>query len=377
MLRLAPLALLVLAACRGTHTYRQEPAAPAEPTSAGGFVADEAMLRRARVAIPREALPAKLVYFATEVTDVERAAFARVAPNVELVVGLTNDQALARASEAHGCDVRYASSQFLRAATNLRWVQAHSAGVDRYMRTPELVQSERIVFTNMRGVHGPAIADHVFAGLLALTRLLPGYLENQRQSRWGAAPGDAHAIALQGRTLLVVGLGGIGTEIAKRGHAFGMRVWATRRSDAPAPEFVARCERPEKLLELLPEVDVVALAVPLTAETERLFDARAFEALKPGAYLVNIARGKVVDTAALVAALKSGRLAGAALDVTDPEPLPATHELWKLANVVITPHVAADAELTEERHRELFAENVRRFGAGEPLLNVVDGSAGY
>lgn len=380
MLRPVLVASLMLAACSSVSQLRQEPApagTASMPPAAPGFVADEAMLRRARVAIPREALPAKLVYFASELTEQDRVELARAAPNMEFVTGLSNEQALARAGEAHGCDVRFASAAFVKAATNLRWVQAHSAGVDRYLGRPELVQSERIVFTNMRGVHGPAIADHVFAGLLALTRRLPGYLENQRQGRWGAAPGDAPAIALHGRTLLVVGLGGIGTEIARRGHGFGMRVWATRRSEAPAPDFVARCERPEKLLELLPEVDVVALAVPLTAQTERLFDAQAFAALKPGAYLVNIARGKVVDTTALIDALRSGRLAGAALDVTDPEPLPADHELWKLPNVVITPHVAADAELTEERHWELFAENLRRFGAGEPLLNVVDGTAGY
>jgi phosphoglycerate dehydrogenase-like enzyme len=385
MLRSACLALLALAACRSTHEYRQEPAPltarpdarPDGAASANGFVADDAMLRRARVAIERKAMPAKLVYFATDASAQGRAELARVAPNVELVTGLSNDQALARASEAHGCDVRYASAEFVKAAPNLRWVQAHSAGVDRYLGRPELVKSERIVFTNMRGVHGPAIADHVFAGLLALTRRLPGYLDNQRRAHWGDAPGEAQAIALHGRTLLVVGLGGIGTEIARRGHGFGMRVWATRRSDAPAPDFVDRCERSEKLLELLPEADVVAIAVPLTSETDHLFDAKAFAALKPGAYLVNIARGKVVDTAELVAALKSGRLAGAALDVTDPEPLPAEHELWKLANVVITPHIAADAVLTDERRFELFTENVRRFGAGEPLLNVVDGAAGY
>ncbi|TAJ16759.1 MAG: D-2-hydroxyacid dehydrogenase [Planctomycetota bacterium] len=371
------IALLFLASCSAAPRFRQAPA-PASPPTATGFVADEAMLRRARVAIPRDALPAKLVYFATDLADSDRAALARIAPRIEFVVGLSNEQALARASEAHAADVRYASADFIRAATNLRWVQAHSAGVDRYLSRAELVKSDRIVFTNMRGVHGPAIADHVFAGLLALTRNLPGYWQNQQRARWGNLPdGAPPSIALHGRTLLVVGLGGIGTEIARRGHGFGMRVWATRRSDAAAPDFVERCERPDKLLELLPEVDVVAIAVPLTSDTERLFDARAFDALKPGAYLVNIARGKVVDTAALVAALKSGRLAGAALDVTDPEPLPEAHELWKLANVVITPHVAADAELTEARHAELCAENARRFGAGEPLLNVVDGAAGY
>ncbi len=128
---------------------------------------------------------------------------------------------------------------------------------------------------------------------------------------------------------------------------------------------------------MLPEADVVALAVPLTDETRNLLDAVAFGKMKHGAYLINIARGKVVNTDALLKALKSGRLAGACLDVTDPEPLPADHELWKQANVIITPHVAGHSKVTTERRSALLVENLRRFGAGEPLLNVVDKKAGY
>jgi phosphoglycerate dehydrogenase-like enzyme len=143
------------------------------------------------------------------------------------------------------------------------------------------------------------------------------------------------------------------------------------------PPGVERVGRPEDLLALLPESDVVVLCVPLTPETEKLLDARAFAAMKPGSFLVNVARGKLVDTDALLEALETGRLAGACLDVTDPEPLPSDHPLWLLPNVVITPHVAADAALTEARAFALVRENLRRFDAGEPLLNVVDGAAGY
>jgi phosphoglycerate dehydrogenase-like enzyme len=230
----------------------------------------------------------------------------------------------------------------------------------------------------MRGVHAPAIADHVFGMLLALTRDLPVHLAGRAEGRWSRqGSGALVPVALHGRTLLVVGLGGIGTEIARRGHGFGMRVLATRRGDDPAPAFVERVGKPQQLLAMLPEVDVVAIAVPLTAETRGLFDAAAFAAMKPRSYLVNIARGEVVDSDALLAALRSGKLAGACLDVTDPEPLPAGHPLWQLPNVVITPHVAARAELTGERRWILFRENLRRFDAGEPLLNVVDKQAGY
>jgi phosphoglycerate dehydrogenase-like enzyme len=156
-----------------------------------------------------------------------------------------------------------------------------------------------------------------------------------------------------------------------------MRVIATRRTDTPAPAFVERTGKPGDLLTMLPEADVVAVCVPLTPETKGLFNAAAFEAMKRGSYLVNIARGPIVDTAALTEALRSGRLAGACLDVTDPEPLPEGHPLWSMKNVIITPHSASDAELTEQRRSALLIENLRRFGAGEPLLNVVDKKAGY
>jgi phosphoglycerate dehydrogenase-like enzyme len=177
--------------------------------------------------------------------------------------------------------------------------------------------------------------------------------------------------------MLVVGIGGIGSEVAERAHAFGMRVLATRRSDTPAPEFVEKVGKPQDLLTMLPEADVVAICVPLTAETDRMFNAAAFAAMKPGAYLINVSRGRIVDTDALVAALQGRRLAGACLDVTDPEPLPVGHPLWSMPNVLITPHVASDAEVTDERRWTLYRENMRRFGAGEPLLNVVDKRAGY
>jgi phosphoglycerate dehydrogenase-like enzyme len=335
-------------------------------------------LRNARVALPRSGARTPLVYFAGELDEARRRELAAVAPNVRVVTGLTPEAALRRAGEAHGIDARYATPELLRAAGKLVWVQAQSAGVDRYLSLPELAASERIVLTNMRGVHAPAIADHVFAMLLALTRDLPVHLAGRAEGRWRrGGSGVLEPLALDGRTLLVVGLGGIGGEIARRGHGFGMRVLATRRGDDPAPPHVERVGKPKDLLALLPEADVVAIAVPLTPETTGLFDAAAFAAMKPRSYLVNIARGKVVDTGALLAALRSGKLAGACLDVTDPEPLPPGHPLWKLPNVVITPHVASDAAITDERRWAVFRENLRRFDAGEPLLNVVDKKLGY
>lgn len=349
------------------------PEAQAAPAAAAEEIGSS---RNARVAYAMPAERAALTYFAGELSDQELAELKALAPNLRIVSGLTREQALERAAEAHGVEGYYATADFLARAANLVWVQAMSAGVDRYLGNEALMKNDALVLSNMQGVHGPAIADHAFGMLLALTRDLRYYAKEQDGARWSPG-GTGSATALQGRTMLVVGLGGIGTDIAQRAAGFGMRVIATRRSDAPGPAYVEKVGRSADLTALLPEADVVAIAVPLTAETEHLFNAAAFAAMKEGAILINIARGKVVDTAALLEALRSGRLAGACLDVTDPEPLPAGHPLWSLPNVIITPHVASDAELTNERSWVLLRENLRRFAAGEPLLNVVDKKAGY
>lgn len=372
----ALLTLIFLAAgCANPAPMAPQPVetAPGAAPVAGQEVGS---LRNARVAYAMPAERAQLTYFAGALDAAELAELSELAPNLRIVANLSREQALARAAEAHGVDGRFATADFIARAPHLVWVQAMSAGVDRYLGNAALMEKDSIVLSNMQGVHGPAIADHSMAMLLTLTRDLREYSKQQESARWSPG-GTGAATALAGRTMLVVGLGGIGTEIAQRAAGFGMRVIATRRSDAPGPAYVEKVGRNEDLMAMLPEADVVAIAVPLTAETENMFDAAAFAAMKPGAILINIARGKVVDTAALMEALRSGRLGGACLDVTEPEPLPADHPLWSLPNVIITPHVASDAELTNERSWELLRENLRRFAAGEPLLNVVDKRAGY
>jgi phosphoglycerate dehydrogenase-like enzyme len=330
------------------------------------------------VAMQVEAGKQPLLFLASRLGDDEIAVLANLAPNLRIVKPASRAEALALAPEAHGVEVSWATPEFLAAAPNLHWVQATSAGVDRYMNMSELRDNDQIVFTNMQGMHGPTIADHVMGMLLMLTRDLRTHAQDARRGEWQRGGSEVfEPIALEGRTMLVVGLGGIGREVAKRAKGFGMTVWATKRTPTEPPFYVDRQETGDQLMAMLPEADVVVLCVPLTEETRGMIGTEAFAAMTPGSYLINIARGPVVDTDALMLALQNGTLAGAGLDVTDPEPLPAGHPLWQIPNVLITPHVAARSGLTSDDWTRLYRENLHRFAQGNPLLNVVDKQVGY
>lgn len=331
----------------------------------------------ATVAIPMEDGPQPVTFLSSSMDEAAVDALQRMHPNLTILIGLSEEEAIARADEIHGVDWRYCNSEFLAAAPNLRWVQAASAGVERYLRIPELRENDEIVFTNMQGVHGPTIADHVMAMLLHMTRDLGFYADPANRGTWNRAGSGSDRIALEDRTMFVVGLGGIGREVARRAKGFGMNVVATRRSDTAPPPFVDEQGKSADLHRFLKASDVVVLCVPLTEETEGMIGAEELEMMPQGSYIINIARGKVIDTDALVDALRSGHLAGAGLDVTDPEPLAAGHPLWSMSNVIITPHVAGRSELTGERRVMLLQENLKRFASGKPLLNVVDKDAGY
>ncbi|MFT5233320.1 MAG: phosphoglycerate dehydrogenase-like enzyme, partial [Candidatus Krumholzibacteriia bacterium] len=280
--------------------------------------------------------------------------------------------------EIDAADAHVVDESLIAAAPNLRWVQAWSAGVDRYLEMDGLRESERIVLTNMQGVHGPAIAEHVFATLLSLTRQLPALAAAQRAGTWDRKTA-AGATTLAGRTMFVVGMGGIGSQIASRAHAFDMRVLATVRKpdELDRPDYVDELGGAADLDRFLAAADVVVIALPLTAETNGLIGERELALMPEGSWLVNIGRGPIVQTDALVASLQSGHLAGAALDVVDPEPLPTESPLWQMENVIITPHVASRSALTGERRWKIIKENLRRFSAGEDLVNVVDKQSGY
>ena len=223
----------------------------------------------------------------------------------------------------------------------------------------------------------PVIAEHATAMVLALARGLGPYSKAMADGAWRRDPEmTAGMQSIAGKTVLVLGLGGIGTETARRLAALDMRVLATRRSSREGPEFVDYVGLSSERAKLAAEADFIVNALPLTVETKDILDAEFFAAAKQGAHFINVGRGKTVVTKDLVAALESGQLAGAALDVTDPEPLPADHPLWQMDNVIITAHVAGRGG-NLYRHRILARENLRRFVAGEALLNVVDPARGY
>ena len=264
-------------------------------------------------------------------------------------------------------------------ATRLRWVQSPAAGVGSLM-FPDLLASD-VVVTSARGVRARSIAEHVIGVTIALARQWPLAMRAQAQHRWAQdeLEGPASSVrTLQGLRMGIVGLGAIGAEVAKVASALGLRVSAIRRRvGTPAPAGVETVWPPERLFDLLAVSDVVVLALPHTPDTKQLIGARELDAIERGAILINVARGKLLDDAAVVAALQDGRLGGAALDVFAKEPLDASSPYWDLPNVIVTPHTAGAMRDYWTPLVALFMDNLRRFERGEPLVNVVDKHLGY
>lgn len=264
-----------------------------------------------------------------------------------------------------------------RADQSLRWLHSYSVGMDHCSGFSD-AQRAQVIFSNNQRLSAPAIAEHTIAMLLSLSRNLPAYQRAQAEKKWQRANASGVTFGeLKGKTLLIAGLGGIGTEIARRAHGLGMRVIATRNSSRSGPDFVDYVGLSDELLKLAAQAHVVANALPLTDKTRGIFDQAFFAALKPGAIFLSVGRGKSTVTADLIAALESGQLYGAGLDVTDPEPLPADSPLWTMDNVIITPHASAAGAESGRRSAIIAVENLRRYVAGEPLLNVVDINRGY
>src|SRR5512146_232485 len=266
-----------------------------------------------------------------------------------------------------------------REARKLRWIHSTAAAVHQLI-FPELVASE-VVLTNSREVHGPVVAEHALALMFAVARKIPAAVRYQQQHVWGQermwleGPMPSE---LQGATLGLIGLGSIGREIARRAAALGMRVLAVREHPARGgAEGVQAVYGPAQLADLLAASDYVVLAAPVTASTERLMDRTRLAQMRPTACLVNVGRGVLVDEMALAEALREKKIAAAALDVLEKEPLPADSPLWSMENVLITPHTGSVTPRLWERQYALISENVHRFLAGEPLLGVVNKHKGY
>lgn len=282
-----------------------------------------------------------------------------------------------------------AFDRLLARAPRLRWVHSATSGVERAL-TPA-ARERGIVVTNARGVFTRPIAEHVMMLILAISRRLPQLLELQRERTWQPIQG----LELRELTVGIVGYGSIGRAVASLAGAFGARVIALRRNlagdegspadtapDAPDDAFPLtpapdRVLGPDGLQALLAASDIVVLAAPLTPETEDMIDAAALAAMRPDAWLINVARGRLIDDRALLEVLADHRIGGAALDAFREEPLPPTSPFYDLPNVIVTPHTAWSSARVLDRSIELFADNLRHFAAGEPLRNVVDPGAGY
>lgn len=275
-------------------------------------------------------------------------------------------------------DVMYGfpNDALLATATKLKWLQSPGAGVDWVTRLDRLVNSD-IIVTNTSGAHGPSIAEHVFAFLLTFTRRVPRSLEWQSQKHWGREVGYRDAEELNGKTMGVVGFGQIGQQVAKRAAAFDMDVIAVDAYATDGKGFAREVWRPERLKELAARSYALVVAVPFTPETHNLINADIINAMPKGSYLVAISRGGIVDEAALLEGLQSGHLAGAGIDVTEVEPLPADNPLWDAPNLLITPHTAGASTEKELRCVQIFKDNLLAFSKGEPLKNVIDKQRGY
>lgn len=332
----------------------------------------------------------RLVIFPA-VDSTRLAAVRAVAGPLEVVNADTEDQA-ARAMALATAFFGKVTPRLLAEGRQLRWVQAPIASMERFL-FPELVEHPCAV-TNMRGIYCDPIADQVLGYMIAFARQFLTYFRHRQERRWSPVGGEqtrqdfafgpgvvsdidrAHA-TLAGATLGIVGLGSIGREIVRRAVAHRTRVVAIDPLVAAAPEGVEWVRPPRELSQLLEAADYVVVCAPHTPETAGWFGAEQFRAMRPGAYFINVGRGAIVSLDALVEALRSGSIAGAALDVYETEPLPVEHPLWNFDNVILTPHVAGFGLGIAARHLEVLLENLQRFVAGEPLIHVVDKRAWY
>ena len=269
------------------------------------------------------------------------------------------------------------TGELLQKGKNVKWVQVMSAGVETvlHLSGSSYLRDSDIVLTNNQIVQGPEIADHALALLLTLSRGLLKFERMRTDENWQPRPYPG--IELRGKTAVVVGVGGIGSQIALRAWAFGMTVIGVDPEDIPFSPFISRVVKPDMIDSVLPQADVLFISAPHTPQSHKMIGPKQFELLKQNAYFIAVSRGGTYDLNSLIKSLDSRRLSGAGVDVMDPEPLPKGNALWKFDNVVITPHIAGRSDMDRGRMVGTIQANIRRFIAGQPLINVVDKKKGY
>ena len=269
------------------------------------------------------------------------------------------------------------NGELLRAGKNVKWVQIMSAGAETvlHLSGSNYLRDSDIVLTNNQIVQGPEIADHALALLLTLSRGLLKFERMRTDETWQPRPYPG--IELRGKTAVVVGVGGIGSQIALRAWAFGMTVIGVDPEDIPFSPFISRVVKPDMIDTVLPQADVLFISAPHTPMSHKMIGPKQFELLKQNSYFIAVSRGGTYDLNSLIKSLDSRRLAGAGVDVMDPEPLPKGNALWKFDNVVITPHIAGRSDQDRGRMVGTIKANIQRFMAGQPLINVVDKKKGY
>ena len=323
--------------------------------------------------VPR--LPLK-IYLSTSLEDQFASDIKSLSNEITLLERMEDDALEAHLPEVDVWFGYLSKEQFLK-AKSLKWIQCPSAGVEPFM-FPELINSP-VLLTNAKGCYGPAIGEHTIGLLLTLTRQLANQTRNMANGKWDR---QGKMVEMKGKTMGIVGFGGIGSQVARRARAMDMNIIAVDIVPKYKEQIGDICNDIRLVQDgglewLMKNSDVVVSAAPHTKHSEGMFDKKQFNLMKPGSYFINVSRGKLVKTDDLVSVLKSGHLAGAGLDVTDPEPLPADHELWNFSNVIITSHISGQSQYSYHRMYSVFTENVDRFIKGLPLLNSVDKVAGF
>jgi D-2-hydroxyacid dehydrogenase (NADP+) len=300
-------------------------------------------------------------------------AFARRIPDINHFQVWSSEDLMVRADEADAVVTSgFWNNEILDCAPRVKFVQSVSAGIDQYDKEKFSVKSVRLA--SAQGANERAVAEHAMALLLALTRLIPEARDNQNAGTWRGmiSDPDIREDELGGKTMLIVGMGRIGSRLATLAKAFGIRVIAVKNDPSKGGEAADEVHSQDKLLELLPSADIVALTCALTPETEKLIDADAFAAMNPAARLINVARGKVIDEPSLIDALQNGQIAAAGLDTVVDEPLAKSSSLWKMNNTLITPHTAGETRRYEENVIDILMDNLERLWRGsDSLRNMI------